>query len=69
MSKKLSGKCISNKLRLTATSGLRDFIFEGFQTLLQILRNTFEIFMTAIQGPRANKPLNANGIICCINTW
>jgi hypothetical protein len=68
MLKKLSGKCISSKLRLITTSNLRDYIYERFQTLLQIVLNTCEILMTAIQGPKANKPFNANGIICCINT-
>jgi hypothetical protein len=69
MSKKLDGKCISNKLKLTTTSDINDYISKQFQTLLQILLNTLKILMIVIQGPRANKPLNANGIICCINTW
>jgi len=45
-----------------------DSISERFQTLLQSLLNTLEILMIAIQGLEANKPLNANGIIYCINT-
>jgi hypothetical protein len=58
-----------SKLKMTATSDIKDYISKGFQTLLQILLNTLEIFMIAIQGLGANKPLNVNGIICCINTW
>jgi hypothetical protein len=34
MSKKLGGKCISNKHKLTTTSNLRDFICEAFQNLI-----------------------------------
>jgi hypothetical protein len=46
-----------------------DLISKRFQTLLQSLLNTLEILMIAIQGLGTNKPLNANGIIYCINTW
>jgi len=67
MLEKLSGKCISSKVRLITTFNLRDDIYERFQTLLQILLDTCEILMTAIQGPKADKPFNASGIIWCIN--
>jgi hypothetical protein len=46
--KKLGGKCIYSKFRLTTTSDLRAFMYEGFQTLLQILQNTPKILMTTI---------------------
>jgi hypothetical protein len=36
---------------------------------LQNLLDTFDILMIAIWGLGANKPLNANGIIYCINIW
>ncbi len=69
MSKMEGGKWISNKVKLIATSMRSDLISKRFQTLLQSLLNTLEILMIAIQGLGTNKPLNANGIIYCINTW
>jgi hypothetical protein len=39
--KKDGGKCIFNNVKLIATFNQSDFIFEGFQTLLQSYLNTF----------------------------
>lgn len=69
MSKKEDGKCISTKAKLIATSIRSESISKGFHTLLHILLNNFETFITTIQGPRARSPLKANGKNSCIRIW